>query len=142
VVFHFTKPNYSFLANGNSNKLHIRFSAQAVFKVALNQGVFLVPNIVYNQQQKASEIIVATYAQFYVNEDVDFMLGGNVRIKDSVSPFVGVYIRGLIVGLSYDVNVGPLNTNAPNSNAFEISISLSGGKRNAPNSAFFSCPRF
>src|SRR5690606_21450607 len=115
---------------------------QAGFRLSLNEGLSLVPNIIYNKQQEASEIVPAIYAQFYVNEDADLMLGGNVRLKDSMSPFIGLYFKGLLVGLSYDVNTGPLKTNAPNSNAFELSISFSGGKRRASNSAYFNCPRF
>lgn len=141
-VYHVTKPTYSFLANGSSNKLPVRYSAQAGVKIALNEGVALVPNVIYNKQQEASEIIPAMYAQLYVNEDTDLMFGGNVRIKDSASPFVGVFFKGLLVGLSYDVNTGPLRTSVPNSNAFEISVSFSGGKRRSSNSAYFNCPRF
>jgi type IX secretion system PorP/SprF family membrane protein len=141
-AYHLTKPAYSFLENGNNYKLPIRYSAQAGLKVVVNDGLYLVPNVIYNKQQEASEIVSALYAQFYINEDTDFMLGGNVRLKDSVSPFAGVFIKGVIVGLSYDVNTGPLVKNVPNSNAFEISISYSGGKRNASKSAYFNCPRF
>ncbi len=141
-AYHVTQPSYSFLANGSTNKLPMRLSAQAGLKFVLTDGVSIVPHIIYNRQQKASEIIAATYVQFFVNEDVDFMLGGNTRIKDSVSPFVGLYFKGLIAGLSYDVNTGPLRTNAPNSNAFEISLSFSGGKQRASNSVYFNCPRF
>lgn len=140
-VYHVTKPTYSFLGD-DQNKLPVRYSAQAGFRLALNEGLYLVPNAIYNQQQKSSEIVAGMYAQMYVNEDTDFMFGGSTRIKDSVSPFIGVFIKGFIVGMSYDVNTGPLKANAPNSNAFEISVSFSGGKRNSSKSAYFNCPRF
>lgn len=141
-AFHLTKPTYSFFGNGNNYKLPIRYSAQAGFKITVNEGLYLVPNVIYNRQQEASEIISAMYAQLYINEDTDLMAGGNVRAKDSVSPFVGVFIKGIIVGLSYDINTGQLARNVPNSNAFEISISYTGGKRNISKSAYFNCPRF
>lgn len=141
-TFHVTQPRFSFLGNIGQNKLPMRLSAQAGIKVVLKNGVFVVPNVIYNRQGTASEIIAATYAQFFVNDDVDVMLGGNMRLNDSVSPFVGLYFKGLIVGLSYDVNTSSLQTTAPNSNAFELSISFTGGKSPAHNSVYFNCPRF
>lgn len=141
-VYHITKPTFSFYSNGTSNKLPVRYSAQAGTKIALTDGVHLVSHIVYNRQQKASELITGAYAQFFVNEDIDFMLGGNMRIEDSLSPFAGLYFRGLIVGLSYDVNTSSLAAVVPNSNAFEVSISFTGGKKRPGNSVYFNCPRF
>lgn len=140
AVYHLTQPRFSFL--GGNNKLPARISAQAGLKVVLNDGVFLMPNVVYNRQQNASEIITAAYAQFYVNDDTDIMIGGNIRIKDAVSPFIGLYFKGLVAGLSYDINTSALANYAPNSNAFELSVSFSGGRARQANSTYFNCPRF
>ena len=141
-AFHLTQPAYSFLGDKNNYKLPIKYSAQGGFKIAVNDGLYLIPNIIYNRQQEASELVSAIYAQLYINEETDLMLGGNIRAKDSASPFAGIFIKGVIVGFSYDINTGPLMKNAPNSNAFEISISYTGGKRNVSKSAYFNCPRF
>lgn len=93
-VYHVTQPQFSFLGNSSNHKLPARLSAQAGLKITLNDAVFLVPNVIYNRQQNASEIVASTYAQLFINEDSDLMLGANIRIQDSVSPFIGVYFKG------------------------------------------------
>lgn len=141
-LFHLTEPGYSFMDEDYWNKLPTRYSAQAGFKINVNDGLYFVPNVIYNRQQAASELISAVYAQFYIHENADLMIGGSVRLKDAVSPFAGVFIKGVTIGLSYDVGNGALSKSAPGSNAFEISFSYSGGKRNPYKSAYFNCPRF
>lgn len=141
-VFHLTQPSYSFLGESKNDKLPMKYSAQAGVKIAINEGMYLVPHILYNQQQKASEVIGSMYAQLYINESTDLMFGGSFRKKDAVAPFIGVFIKGTMIGFSYDVNTGPLMRNVRNSNAFEVSISYSGGRRNGNKSAYFNCPRF
>lgn len=141
-IYHLTQPVYSFLADGNNNKLPMRYSGQAGLRISLNEGFLIVPNVIYNRQQEASEFIAAMYADFYVNDNTNLMLGGNMRIKDSISPFIGLYSKGFLFGLSYDVNTSSIGSNVSNTNAFELSISFSGGKRRDYNSGQLYCPKF
>jgi hypothetical protein len=70
------------------------------------------------------------------------MIGANWRLGDAASPFVGLYYKGLTVGLSYDVNVSPLEAMATKNSSLEISISYVGQRKNGVKAKSFYCPRF
>jgi hypothetical protein len=92
-------------------------------------------------QGSAKETMVGGYFQLAAGATNDVMLGANYRFNDAVSPFAGLLINSkLMIGLSYDVSTSELGKIEKGTNAFELSISFLGNKKDKP--GFFKCPRF
>lgn len=140
-AFHITRPIDPYLESGTKEKLPVKYSTHIGSRIVINDGLMLVPNAIYLRQGNASETMAGAYLQLYANEDTDLMLGSNIRLKDAVVPFIGIYFRGFTAGFSYDVNTSSLSKSVKNTNSFEISISFTGGNKDS-NSRFFKCPRF
>ncbi|MFY0254767.1 PorP/SprF family type IX secretion system membrane protein [Chitinophaga sp. 30R24] len=141
-AFHLTQPKDPFLKDGQKGTLPIRYSAHLGVRIAMTDAVSLVPNGIYTVQGNSQEKMLGAYLQMMVNENADLMLGGNWRMQDAISPFVGVYIKGMTIGLSYDTNISKLGKSANNVNSFELSLSFVGKRHNSIRTDYFKCPRF
>lgn len=139
-AFHLTQPSDPFISGGYDKKLPIRYSAHGGVKLSLSETFSLTPNLLYMRQGSAEEKMLGAYAQMRVNEEADFLLGANYRIKDAVSPYVGVYYKNFLLGLSYDVTTSDLSKVAGKANSFELSLTFSGRKGKAE-AIPFVCPR-
>jgi hypothetical protein len=69
------------------------------------------------------------------------MLGANYRFDDALSPFVGFTHKGMVLGVSYDINTSDLGKVVKGSNSFEISLSFIGKKSVKTPEVEFVCPR-
>ena len=90
----------------------------------------------------AQEKMLGVYAQLYASETTDIMFGANWRFNDAAAPFIGIYYRGLTIGLSYDVDVSQKSAGATKGNSLEISISFVGQRNTSTKTNNFFCPRF
>jgi type IX secretion system PorP/SprF family membrane protein len=140
---HLTRPWDPFLSAGEKRRLPVRYSAHAGARILLSKMAAFVPNLLYMRQGNAEEKMLGGYLQLYVNKDTDVMFGANVRLKDAVSPFAGLYYKGLTVGVSYDVNALDDRVNPSGRNSLEVSLSFVGWNGNTEVKAKpFYCPRF
>ncbi|MBV4357426.1 PorP/SprF family type IX secretion system membrane protein, partial [Pinibacter aurantiacus] len=118
---HITRPTDQFSASGDA-KIPVRYTGHAGLRIMINEVASITPNILYMRQGSAEEKMIGAYLQMNVAEDADFMIGANYRIKDAISPYIGVYVKEFLIGASYDVNTSDLGKMAKGSNSFELSL--------------------
>ncbi|MBC7887098.1 MAG: type IX secretion system membrane protein PorP/SprF [Ferruginibacter sp.] len=137
---HLTKPKDDF--SGKSNAvIPMRFTGHAGLRIKLTETVSITPNFLYLDQGTASEKMLGAYGEFKLGPVNDFMIGANYRVKDAISPFAGFTHKGMVIGLSYDINTSDLGKLANGSNSFELSLSFIGRKTAKTPEAEFVCPR-
>jgi type IX secretion system PorP/SprF family membrane protein len=137
---HITRPTDQFSATGDA-KIPVRYTGHAGLRIMLNEVASITPNVLYMRQGSAEEKMIGAYLQMNVAEDADFMLGANYRIKDAISPYIGVYVKEFLIGASYDINTSDLSKMAKGSNSFELSLSYIFKKAAKTPEVKFICPR-
>ncbi len=137
---HLTQPTDDFSGTGK-DKLPMRHTAHAGVRLKLSSTVTLTPNLLYMRQGNAEEKVAAIYAQLKAGQLTDFLIGANYRLEDAISPFVGFTHKGLVLGVSYDINTSDLGKVVKGSNSFEISLSFIGRKSVKTPEIEFVCPR-
>jgi len=137
---HITRPTDQFSATGDA-KIPVRYTGHAGLRIMINEVASITPNVLYMRQGSAEEKMVGAYLQMNVAEDADFMLGINYRIKDAISPYLGVYIKQFMIGASYDINNSDLGKMAKGSNSFELSLSYIFKRAEKTPEVKFICPR-
>lgn len=139
-VAHLTRPEDRFSASGNE-KLPMRYNIHAGVRIHMSPTVTLTPNALYLKQGSASEKTLGMYAQLNAAYETDFLVGANYRLKDAVSPYIGMNYKNFVVGASYDVNVSDLGKLARGASSFEITLTYTGRKKARTPEADFVCPR-
>ncbi|PWV54079.1 PorP/SprF family type IX secretion system membrane protein [Chitinophaga sp. S165] len=139
-VGHLTQPVDPFVS-GDNKRLPVRYLVHGGTRIKLNDIFSLTPHGLYMRQGNAHETVVGVYAQAYLNEEFDFLLGGNYRINDSAIPFAGFHFKSFVLGLSYDVNTSNLRRLVNGSNSFELSLSFISRKKRVYSEENFFCPR-
>ncbi|RFM35390.1 PorP/SprF family type IX secretion system membrane protein [Chitinophaga silvisoli] len=137
---HLTQPVDPFVTGAN-RKLPVRYLLQGGSRIKVNDLLSFTPNGMYMRQGNAEEIVAGVYGSFLVNEDFDFLIGGNYRWNDSAIPFAGFHFKNFVLGLSYDVNASNLRRLVNGSNSFEISLSFISRKKKVYGEEYFICPR-
>src|SRR5690606_16314940 len=106
----------------------------------------------YQQQAKASEVILGAAVGFVLNpgHDAEFQknttlyLGGWYRYGDAVAPYIGLEWSKMQLGISYDVNVSSFTSATNGNGAYEIFLIFNGciNKRERGPRYNFACPKF
>jgi type IX secretion system PorP/SprF family membrane protein len=138
---HITRPTDPFISGGNNRRLPVRYLAHGGTRIKLNNMFSLTPHGLYLRQGNAEEIVAGIYTSVMVNEEFDFLVGGNYRINDSAIPFAGFHFKNFVLGLSYDVNASNLRRLVNGSNSFEVSLSFISRKKRVLSEEYFFCPR-
>jgi type IX secretion system PorP/SprF family membrane protein len=139
-AFHLTRPEDPFIANGTHERMPVRYTAHGGAQFNLPNGMSITPNLLYLRQGTAEEKMIGAYLQMNVNEDADFLLGANYRVKDALSPYAGLYYKNFVLGLSYDVGMSDLSKATGNANSFEISLTIMAHKGVKAKRVPFVCP--
>ena len=142
-VFHINKPKDPIVSTQSTelNTIPIRYVVHGGLSFNLFERTSIVPHVLYMHQGTASETMLGTYVQLYVNPETDIMIGGYYRFKDAVAPFVGFDWKNFIVGLSYDANTSKLGAMTRNVNSFELSLSYVKRKGTRSIFDFIRCAR-
>ncbi|MFY0252861.1 PorP/SprF family type IX secretion system membrane protein [Chitinophaga sp. 30R24] len=138
---HLTRPNDPFSADGYETKLPVRYLIHGGTRIKINDLISLTPTGIYMHQGNAHETVAGIYAQFTVNPEFDFLIGGNYRFNDAAIPFAGFHFNNFVLGLSYDANTSSMHRLVTGSQAFEVSLSFISRKRRVLNEEYFICPR-
>jgi type IX secretion system PorP/SprF family membrane protein len=141
--FHLNGPKDPIISQQSDvlNKIPLRYNVHGGVSFNMDEGLNIVPHILYMQQGNARETMLGLYAQKNVNEETDIMIGGYYRHKDAFAPFVGVDYRDFLVGVSYDLNTSNLGNLSRNINSFELSVSYNPKKGTKSIFDFIRCPR-
>jgi type IX secretion system PorP/SprF family membrane protein len=137
---HLTRPEDPFSV-GAKEKLPIRYTAHAGVRIQAGDNFTITPNALYLRQGNAEEKMLGAFGQFKATPEFDFLIGGNFRFDDAISPYVGFYYKSVTLGLSYDVNVSDLGQLTGKANTFEVSFTLIGKKKVKMQEENFICPR-
>ena len=137
---HITKPTDDFSGKANST-LPMRHTIHTGVKLKVNDVFSITPNVLYLKQGTAEETMLGAYGQLKAGPETDLMIGANYRFDDALSPFVGFTHKGMVLGVSYDINTSDLGKVVKGSNSFEISLSFIGKKSTKTPEVEFVCPR-
>ena len=133
---HLTQPQDPFVT-GNNKRLPVRYIGHGGTRIKINDVFSLTPNGMYMRQGNAEEIVAGLYTSVIVNEEFDFLVGGNYRVHDSAIPFAGFHFKNFVLGLSYDVNASNLRRLVNGSNSFEVSLSFISRKKRVYSEEYF-----
>ncbi len=134
---HLTRPMDRF--SGTNSRVPVRFTGHGGARIKASELLDIVPNALFMYQGNTNEVSLGAYAQLNVNPSANILFGGNYRIKDAAIAFVGLQLKNMVFGLSYDVNTSSFNRASNSNGGLELSISLIG--RNGIIGPNFFCPR-
>lgn len=129
ALFHINRPADSFY--GNAAKLKARSVITFHLKCELNETIYIQPDILYMQQQAATDFVAGLRAGRKMNENAAKITGLFIGLHarntftaetDAAIITAGVNLKNMDVGLSYDVNISSLQPATKNKGAFEISL--------------------
>ena len=124
----------------NRIELPMRYLAHAGMKIEVNPSFYLQPHLIATYQNEAMDILAGGHLSFRLGDgDSFFQVGALYRYGDSFIPFLGFETGGMILGFSYDANVGELSGNSENFSVFEISLLYVFAKKSYTNK--YVCPR-
>lgn len=136
---HPSQPVNRFLSSNYDNKIPMRFALHGGVRYRLTDKSEIIPHGILIMQGKYTELAAGLMYNLLLAEGKGLMLGGTYRLNDAMAPSVGMRIKGLTIGMSYDVLTSPLKTAASGNGGFELSISYTRQKR-IPETRFI-CPR-
>ncbi|MGN8057953.1 PorP/SprF family type IX secretion system membrane protein [Pedobacter sp. 22163] len=134
---HLTRPMDRF--SGSNSRIPVRFTAHGGARIKASELLDIVPNALFMYQGNTNEVSLGAYAQLNVNPSANILFGGNYRNKDAAIAFVGLQLKNMVFGLSYDINTSTFNRASNSNGGLELSISLIG--RNGLIGPNFFCPR-
>ncbi|MCX2494042.1 PorP/SprF family type IX secretion system membrane protein [Pedobacter sp. PF22-3] len=134
---HLTRPMDRF--SGTNSRIPVRFTGHGGARIKASALLDIVPNALFMYQGNTNEVSLGAYAQLNVNPSANILFGGNYRNKDAAIAFVGLQLKNMVFGLSYDVNTSSFNRASNSNGGLELSISLIG--RNGIIGPNFFCPR-
>jgi len=134
---HLTRPIDRF--SGSNSRIPVRFTAHGGARIKASELLDIVPNALFMYQGNTNELSLGAYAQLNVNPSANILFGGNYRNKDAAIAFVGLQLKNMVFGLSYDINTSTFNRASNSNGGLELSISLIG--RNGLIGPNFFCPR-
>ncbi|MCC7526019.1 MAG: PorP/SprF family type IX secretion system membrane protein [Chitinophagaceae bacterium] len=141
-AFHITRPKDPFISGGERQTMPVRYSVHAGARMMVSDLLNIVPNVLYMQQGEITEKMVGAYVQVSTGKQADLMFGANLRLGDAISPFAGIYYKGMTVGMSYDTNVSTKDAMEIKRNSLEVSLSYTWWRKNSMKTKPFFCPRF
>ncbi len=140
--YHANEPDQSFLG-GREERLPGRWTVHGGGGFAPTPKTRVYLSGLYMQQSGAREIAAGGAVGFVINNDpMDanlFYIGSWFRWKDAINPYVGVDLKTLHIGLSYDINVSSLRPASNYRGGAELSLIYIFQKEKARP---INCPRF
>jgi len=120
-VFNLLTPNESYF--GASNKLPMRFYTHIGSRINITEQFYVIPKVLYMQQQKFSELTFAGDVGYYLKANDIYLLGGLVyRNKDAFSISLGAKMENITAKFAYDINSSSLYSASSGRGGFELSI--------------------
>jgi type IX secretion system PorP/SprF family membrane protein len=147
TVFHINNPKESF--TDVKNRLPLRHVFHVGTKIDLNQKFFVKPRLLYMNHKRAGDMIIG--ANFGYNLPVNnykmesLFFGPHFRTilnkADALIFALGINFKNMDIGISYDVNISPLQVASSGAGALEFSL-IYRSKSSVPNKVAIPCDRF
>jgi type IX secretion system PorP/SprF family membrane protein len=139
-VSHLTQPEERFASNRTKTRLPMRIAAHASFNYYANEELIVTPTFLFMRQGEAQEITGGVFLSKKVSETVALLGGLTYRYQDAFIPAIGMQMKSIKLGASYDVSTSDIGNSIYTSNAFELSFSYIFNRREVPNGV--RCPVF
>jgi type IX secretion system PorP/SprF family membrane protein len=139
TMYHVNRPTESFVSD-KGNKLPFRYAAIGAARVVITDKIAVIPKVLWQYQEKASEFTFSALGHFYLESyDIFILGGGTYRNKDAAILEVGLKYGPWIGRFSYDINTSSLNNATNGRGGTELSVTYIFNKPN-PNPVP-SCPK-
>lgn len=142
---HFLAQNTSFFSD-KSAVINPKFVAHASFVFNLSESFDLIPVILFEEQNKAKEIVAGSQARFIFENRSDktraFSLGAFMRLKDAFIVNAQLDYNHYRFGLSYDITTSALKNANNRLGGIELSIVYIMKRFIKVNQAKVICPVF
>ncbi len=136
-IAHLNRPKDAYMKSGTV--IPVRYMAHGGARLRVNNVMDITPNAIYLQQGNAHQVSIGAYAQMMLNNQSDILFGSNYRVDDSAIAFVGLRLKTIVFGASYDFTTSKLGKVVGYNGGLELSLSFTSLKGIlGPN---FFCPR-
>jgi len=109
--------------DGLSARVPMRFTVHSGIRIKAGDFLDITPHVIYIQQQKAKEQALGLNFEVNVKSDYSLMIGGMYRKDDAFIGNVNLYMKNLIVGVSYDYTSSALKQSSNFRGGYEVSVS-------------------
>ena len=147
AIFHINNPKESF--TDVKNRLPLRHVFTVCTKIDLNEKFFVKPRLLYMNHKRSGDMVLG--ANFGYNLPVNnykmesLFFGPHIRTilnkADAMIFALGINFKNMDVGISYDVNISPLQVASNGAGALEFSL-IYRSKSTVPNKVAIPCDRF
>jgi type IX secretion system PorP/SprF family membrane protein len=147
AAFHITTPTESFFATSD-NQLNMRYVAHAGATLGVNQKIYFFPFAQYQLQNNDNEIVIGSNFGFNMSQNVRgpitlFYFGVFTRVRYDIIPTIGIMMKGVQAGISYDVNTSSdLNPATGGKGGFELALVYTGNIQPVKHYKRVYCPSF
>jgi len=139
-AFNLLTPQESWYGKDSTNKLPMRIYAHIGSRVNITETIYLIPKMLYMQQDKFSEMTFAVDMGIYLKPSETYVLGGlTFRNRDAFILSVGAKKANYIAKISYDINLSKLAVASNNKGGVELSFTYM--HQSKKSNAVKICPR-
>ncbi len=150
TIYHINSPKETFLGGDNRIKQRPLFHAGAIWSI--NDLFDLTPNLFYSSLEGAKEFHISIIGNYKLQSSSKLKSGmqpilfGGIQFRannfDALAPVVGIEIKDIRVGISYDVNVSDLSPATNGKGGLEISLIYLGRLYSISHDVIIPCFRF
>jgi type IX secretion system PorP/SprF family membrane protein len=127
-LFHVTFPNASYLSA--NNKIPLRQCIHGATRIDIDKKLFLLPKIMYMGEKIATDLIYGSEIGYNLPKNAynaksafaGIFIRNGLTNMDACVLVLGVNLKALDIGVSYDLNISKLRTASSYRGAFEFSI--------------------
>lgn len=123
-IYHINRPNLSFI--DKVWNLSSRVTIHGGYSFPVSNVLSVNASIIQQIQNNASEILAGAAISANLNGDTDhpsnLYFGSWIRMKDALIPYVGIEVKGLRIGASYDINTSSLKAATASRGGAEFSL--------------------
>lgn len=147
AAFHITTPKESFFATSD-NVLNMRYVVHANATFGVNRKFYIFPFAQYQIQNNDNEMVIGSNFGLNLSQNPRgaasiFYVGAFSRVRYDIIPTIGVMMKGIQAGLSYDVNTSSdLNPATNSKGGFELALVYTGNVQPPRHYKRIYCPSF
>ena len=123
-IYHINRPNLSFI--DKVWNLSSRVTIHGGYSFPVSNVISVNASIIQQIQNNASEILAGAALSANLNGDKDhpsnLYFGAWIRMNDALIPYVGIEVKGLRIGASYDINTSSLKAATASRGGAEFSL--------------------
>jgi len=128
-----------FANGGMDSKIPMRYTFHGGLRLFAGDFMDLTPHVIYMRQQNSQLKAAGLNVEFSLDTDCSLTLGGLYRLKDAAVGSLGLNVKSLVIGVSYDYTTSSLQKSANVRGGYEVSLSYVFKRRLSGRSQV--CPR-